>query len=210
VSKVIEKEKTEQKYTDSISSGNAAIFVGHDPNDENKIIINIGNIPPKSDVIFISEFIYSTETSNKQYEFELFRNLPFFKGKDEKIYENCELKGKINIKLKSEIINIEKNIFMKNLTIINEKFQNKKRNDYLIDYKVDNLPSFSWYNLVYIPSSKIYFDINQNEPLALIQKYSFINNEISYFIHFRFKPEIEKNQKRTKEMQIIQLYLYFW
>ena len=199
VSKVIKKEKAEQKYTDSIASGNAAIFVGHDPDDENKIIINMGNIPPKSDVVFISEFIYTTESSNKKYEFEIFRNLPIFVGKDNVIYENCELKGKINIKLKNEIINIEKNILMKNLTIVDEKYKNEKRNDYIINYKIDILPSFSWGNLDYIPSSKIYFDSNQNEPLALIQKYSFVNNETSYFIQYKFKREIENNTDDKKE-----------
>ena len=34
-SKVIKKEKAEQKYTDSIASGNAAIFVSDDPDNEN-------------------------------------------------------------------------------------------------------------------------------------------------------------------------------
>ena len=76
-SKVIKKEKAEIKYTDSISSGNAAIFVYEDPYDDHKIIINMGNIPPNEEVIFISEFIQFVESS-KTYEFELFRNLPIF------------------------------------------------------------------------------------------------------------------------------------
>jgi len=42
-----------------------------------KIIINMGNIPPNEEVIFISEFIQFVESS-KTYEFELFRNLPIF------------------------------------------------------------------------------------------------------------------------------------
>ena len=113
-SKVIKKEKAEVKYTDSIASGNAAIFVCQDPENENGIIINMGNIPPKTDVIFISEFLHFIEVSQK-YEFELFRNLPIFKG-SENIYQNSELKGKINIIAKSEIINIEK--------YFNERFKN--------------------------------------------------------------------------------------
>ena len=40
----------------------------------------MGNIPAKTEVIFISEFIQSIETS-QSYEIELFRNLPFFKEK---------------------------------------------------------------------------------------------------------------------------------
>ena len=79
-SKVIKKSKAEEKYTDSISSGNAAIFVSNDSYNSNRIIINMGNIPPKQEVIFKSEFIQFVESSNS-YEFELFRNLPIFIGK---------------------------------------------------------------------------------------------------------------------------------
>ena len=55
-SKVIKKSKAEEKYTDSISSGNAAIFVSKD-RFNSRIIINMGNIPPKQEVIFKTEFI---------------------------------------------------------------------------------------------------------------------------------------------------------
>ena len=60
----------------------------------------MGNIPGKTDVLFISEFIQSIEASQK-YEFEIFRNLPIFQGKNDEIYENSELSGKINIKTKN-------------------------------------------------------------------------------------------------------------
>ena len=102
-SKVIQKEKAETKYTDSISSGNSAIFVSDDPDNEQRLIINMGNIPPKTEVVFISDFIHPIEASQK-YEFELFRNLPIFQGKNDEIYENSELKGKINIITKNEKI----------------------------------------------------------------------------------------------------------
>ena len=116
-SKVIKKEKAEKKYIDSVSSGNKAIFVSDNQDNENILIINMGKIPSKADIIFISEFIYPIEASQK-YEFDLFRNLPIFKGNDDKIYKNTKLKGKINIMTKNEIINVEKNILMKNLEII--------------------------------------------------------------------------------------------
>ena len=56
-SKVIKKEKAEEKYSDAISSGNAAIFVSEDPYDQNRIIVNMGNIPAYGKVVFTSEFI---------------------------------------------------------------------------------------------------------------------------------------------------------
>ena len=76
-SKLIEKEKVEIKYTDNISSGNAAIFVCEDPYDRNSLIINLGNILHKEKIVFTSEFLSYTESS-ESYEIELFRNLPIF------------------------------------------------------------------------------------------------------------------------------------
>ena len=76
-SKVIKKEYAEKKYIDSISSGNAAIFVYEDPLDENRIIINMGNIPSKSEITFTMEFLRFTDFSNR-FEIELLRNIPIF------------------------------------------------------------------------------------------------------------------------------------
>ena len=184
-SKVIKKEKAEIKYTDSIASGNAAIFVTQDPENENRTIINMGNIPPKNEVIFITEFIHLIESSEK-YEFELFRNLPIFKG-GEDIYQNSELKGKVQIMAKNEIINIEKKILMKNLKIIEEKYENDKKTNYIILYEIDKLPEFSWYKSEYIPSSKIYFDSIDNKPFIYKQESSLKEN--NYIIHYRYKKE---------------------
>ena len=195
-SKVIEKEKAEVKYTDSVASGNAAIFVSDDPDNENRLIINMGNIPPKAEVIFISEFIQTIEAS-KKYEFELFRNLPIFQGKNEEIYKNSELRGKINIITKYEILNVEKNILMKNLKIIEEKYQNESKNEYSIIYQIEKLPNFSWAKLDYIPSSKIYFDLNLNQPFAFIQESSLNSNEINYIIQYKYKKENSLNEKET-------------
>ena len=193
-SKIIKKEKAEKKYTDSVASGNAAIFVCDDPENENRLIINMGNIPSKAKVIFISEFIHPIEVS-QNYEFELFRNLPIFKG--DNIYENSELKGKVNIKTKDKILNVRKQFLMKNLEIIDEKYQNKNKNEYVIIYQIKQLPTFSWYYLDYIPSSKIYFDLNISEPLAYIQESSLNNNEINYFIQYRYKKDNTQKGNET-------------
>ena len=89
-SKVIKEEKAQEKYSDSIASGNAAIFVSQDPKDENKIIVHMGNIPPKTDVIFISNFISPIESSNNKYEFAHFsrrwQNLSKFKNRGRNKY----------------------------------------------------------------------------------------------------------------------------
>jgi uncharacterized protein YegL len=187
-SKVIKKEKSEEKYEDAISSGNAAIFVRYLPDDENKIIINMGNIPPNNEVIFSSEFIYPTEFY-KKYEFEFFRNLPIFMGKNYDIFQNLELNGTINIKTKSKIINVEKDILMKNLNIISENYE--KDNNYVIKYQILKLPSFSWYNFEYIESSKIYFDLDNTHQKLLVQESPspFDPNLKYYFLQYNLTEE---------------------
>jgi len=137
-SKVIKKEKGEEKYNDAIASGNAAIYVIEDTYN-NQIILNMGNIPPNEEIVLISEFLQLTESS-KNYEFEFFRNFPIFKGNDT-VYQNIDLKGKIEIRTNNKIINLQKQILLNNLKIIEEK-KNKNENIYLIKYKIDKLPEF--------------------------------------------------------------------
>ena len=195
-SKVIKKEKAEIKYTDSISSGNAAIFVSEDPYDKERIIINMGNIPANEEVIFTSEYIQFVETS-KLSEFEIFRNLPIFQGKSEE-FHNQSLKGTINIQTQNKILKIDKNILMKELKINEEKYINEEKNNYFISYEIAKLPTFSKYNRDnYIPSSKIYFelDLNQNlnEPLVYCQKSLLNSDELNYIIHYKYQ------KKKTNE-----------
>ena len=187
-SKVIKQSKAEEKYTDSISSGNAAIFVSKDPKNKNRIIINMGNIPPKQEVIFISEFIQFVETSDF-YEFELFRNLPIFKGKDT-LFQNSEIKGTIEINTKSKINKIQKEFLSHDkLNIIEEKFLDENKYSYLIKYEYKNLPELYLYNPViypdiYIQSNRIYFEKENNAPLCIYQK-SPKENEINYIIQYK-------------------------
>jgi hypothetical protein len=193
-SKIIKEEKAQEKYVDSISSGNAAIFVSHDPYDNDKIIIHMGNIPPKKDIIFISNFISPIETSNNKYQFELFRNLPIFQGKNNEIYQNSELKGEILIKSKYQITNVQKNILMKNLQILEEKATSENPNIYTIKYEIKDLPDFYIYNPDYIPCSKIYYDLDNKEPLSLCQELNKNTDEKFYFIQY-----INKNNKSDEK-----------
>ena len=69
-SKVIKKEKAEKKYTDSVASGNAAIFVSDDPENENRLIINMGNIPSKEEVyLYQNLFILLKHQKNMNLNF---------------------------------------------------------------------------------------------------------------------------------------------
>ena len=61
----------------------------------------MGNIPPKEEVIFVSEFLHFIKFTD-YYEFEIFRNLPIFIGKDDEKYTNNKLKENIYIKTKDK------------------------------------------------------------------------------------------------------------
>ena len=104
-SKVISEEKASIKYTDTVSSGNAAIFVAEDKKS-NIFILNMGNIPPKEKVVFISEYIYFTRRTN-YYELEVFRKLPIFINKESNRFSS-KLKETIHIVTKNKISTLSK------------------------------------------------------------------------------------------------------
>ena len=183
-SKIIKKEKANVKYTDTISSGNAAIFVAE--TDKN-IIINMGNIPPKEEVIFISEFLYFIKFSDC-YEFELFRNLPIFIGKEVEKYTNTKLKEKIYIKTKNKISTLSKDINVTELQIKEEKYLNEEKNEYFISYEIGKLPTYYYKE---VNTSKIYFDAVYTEPKIFLQK-SAIFNEDNYIIQYKYKNTQEE------------------
>ena len=122
----------------------------------------MGNILPKQELTFISEFIKFTEYSDN-YEFELFRNLPIFK-RENLIYSFINIKGQVEIKSKK--ITIDKKILSKQLKIIEEKyFDKEKKYNYLLKYEYinlgdllpSNLNNNSYRDLDFIPSSKMIF-----------------------------------------------------
>jgi len=176
-SKIIKTEKAEEKYTDSISSGNAAIYASIDPKDKNKLIINMGNIPPKEELVFTSEFLQFIESSDT-YEFELFRNLPLFvENKAECLTPN--IKGIVEIKTKNKINKIDKEFLSDHINIIEEKYIGDNKCEYLLKYEYKNLPEINLNTKTdYIPSSKIYFWNEMIGPRIIYQK-SLIQNEIN-------------------------------
>ena len=218
-SKVIKTEKAEEKYTDSISSGNAAIYTDIDKEDKNKIIVHIGNIPPKQELIFTSEFMQFTESSNNSLEYELFRNLPILTGKSGNYIENDIIKGTIEINMKEKIKKIKKEFYDK--LIIKEEKNEQEKNIFIIKYEYDRAENFiteekthrnknflfdflndydSTYN-IYIPSSKLYIELHSN-----INLFSQINpknkEEQSFILNYKYIEEGNKNKNKQKENKL--------
>ena len=179
-SKIITEEKACIKYTDSIASGNAAIFVAEDKR-RNLVLINIGNIPPNEKVEFISEYIYFIKHSNF-YEFEIFRKLPIFLNKESQKFPS-KVKETIHITTKNKINILSKEIDIKELKIVEEKYLNEEKTEYLFIYEIEKIPKF-YYNGT--NTSRIYFDTFNSEPKIFYQKSKKLNEDC-YIIQYKYK-----------------------
>ena len=204
-SKIIKEEKAEEKYTDSVASGNAAIYTIIDKDDKNLIIVHIGNIPPKEELTFISEYIQYTESANNSYEYEFFRNVPIMKNKGDNI-PNDIIKGILEIKTRSKITNINKK-FLFDKMIIEEEKLDKNKNLFIMKYNYEinsiksKTESFFFGQLFknisshkskpfYIPASKLLFNLESNN--ALFYQNSLKDKDEQSFI-FNYKITENKN-----------------
>ena len=99
VSKVLSKEKAEEKYNDIIAKGNVG-FISNYSKDNKVYSVNIGNLPPKKSIKLKSTFIQMLDSNDLSYEFNIMENYPDFN------YKELENKNSENKKINA-IINIE-------------------------------------------------------------------------------------------------------
>ena len=74
------------------------------------------------------------------------------------------------------------------MNIIEDKYlDDENKNNYLIKYEYKNLSKLIVYkHLDYIPSNKIYFEIENNSPILFYQKSSIKEDEINYMIKYKY------------------------
>ena len=217
-SKVIKKEKMEVKYTDAIASGNSAISIMEDETNNNRLIINLGNIPPNQELIFTCEFIQYTTFFNDCYQFELFKNIPLLVGNKE-VYQNNKIIGNIVIKSKNKIKNVKKQLLSENIKITKAKYEDENKNKFLISYVIKNIPKITFWNIQYwkkyedieyIPNSKIYFEIELNDSPYIFKQKSLIDiNKNYYNIHYRIpaKECIKKSMELSENLPALFIFL---
>ena len=190
-SKVTNEFKVEENYIVPISSENTIIYVSQNLL-ESSIKINFENLPPNEELILITEFIQFIKNA-KTYEFILFTKYPSFYA-DYYDFKNDVIRGKILIKAMNEIIDVKKEIFLKNLEIIEEKYPiEDNKSKYLITYKIPVASKREFY-FRNINPSKIYFDVREienNRPIIYTQKSSLNQNQRAYVI--RYKENIKKD-----------------
>ena len=79
ISKIMSKEKAEEKYNDTIASGNTGFISKY---KEKEYTVNIGNLEPNQQIKLISIFIQMIGTQDMSYEFSIMEKYPVFHYKE--------------------------------------------------------------------------------------------------------------------------------
>ena len=82
ISKIMPKEKAEEKYNDAISSGNIGLLSKYEDEKMTNYTVNIGNINLKQKVKLNTFFIQKINSYDMSYEFNNMKNYPTFHFKE--------------------------------------------------------------------------------------------------------------------------------
>ena len=104
VSKVMPKEKAEEKYNDSLASGNVGVISRYEE-DNKTYSVNIGNLQPKKSIELRSVFIQIIDSNDLSYQYEIMESYPSFHSKEikNKNSENKTINANFKIKTQSKI-----------------------------------------------------------------------------------------------------------
>jgi len=198
-SKIIEEEKA--KKNDNSKSKDLLIYTKNDTNDENKIIIHIGNIPPEKKFIFITEFIQLNEPIDNLYEIEFYKNIPLIKVFLGDKIPLESIKGLFEIKTNDRIKISKKKISLNNI-IINEEIFNKETNNLIIKYEYAKTSI----NSIKDNKNILSFKLESNNNIKLYSQLSSLNkNEKCYL--FNYKSITKLNEENIKLNPALFLFL---
>ena len=193
ISKILEKEKGEEKYSDSIAGSKTGIFLKYLEKDPNSYSINIGNINPNSIVELNSEFIHFLSSNDMSFCYSTMLNYPNFSDSISKNYLK-NINGKIILNTHSKITRL----IHQNFTI-DKYFKQTFNENYTsceINYKVLN-DSKNYNTTLNI----LFRTEKMNEPYLLSQ-YNPEKDETSYLFGMIYnqkkipnpeKPDLDNN-----------------
>ena len=208
VSKVLTKEKAEEKYNDSISSGNTGIISTY-KESLNYYLVNIGNILSKQKIKLSTSFIQMIGSNDMSYEFKIIENYPMFKcdklnDKETKykiieVNFNLETQSKITrliapfmteeekVKSKYEV-HFENDYKSANIKYIKNFNENNYSKSTLEEYFKDKINKH-----IFLSTFCILFRTEKmNEP-TLYYQYNEKLNETSYSINYVFSSKSLKS-----------------
>ena len=100
ISKVMPKEKAEEKYNDVIASGNVGFMSKYE--DNKSYSVNIGNLASKKRIKLQTIFIEMLGSDDLSYEFNIIDNYPAFYDEKLKDINNKNKKIEANIKIEAQ------------------------------------------------------------------------------------------------------------
>ena len=152
ISKVMPKEKAEEKYNDSIASGNVGIDSSYQDN-QNSYSVNIGNIKPNQKIKLVTVFIQMIGTQDMSYEFNIMEKYPSFHYKElnKEKSRNKIINANIEIETQSKITRLI-------APFLDE--QAKKNSTYEVQYNQD----YKKAKIKYIKNPDNISNINMNNP----------------------------------------------
>ena len=152
ISKVMPKEKAEEKYNDSIASGNVGIYSSYQDN-QNSYSVNIGNIKPNQKIKLVTVFIQMIGTQDMSYEFNIMEKYPSFHYKElnKEKPRNKIINANIEIETQSKITRLI-------APFLDE--QAKKNSTYEVQYNQD----YKKAKIKYIKNPDNISNINMNNP----------------------------------------------
>jgi hypothetical protein len=186
VSKILNKEKAEGKYDDSIASGNSS-FISRYSNRGNSFEINIGNILPNEKIELMTEYYQILSSEDLSYCFRLIQIYPQLKLNNCKYYEYYGIKCDIHISTMSpltRLVTLNKiKLFHYNENIVdNFKYAKISITSGNIVGNGNNIEI----NNKKLPYSclKILFRTEECNSPTLYYQYDKTKNETAYFFHF--------------------------
>ena len=104
LSRVMPKEIAEEKYNDTIASGNVG-FISKYEEDEKTYSVNIGNLMPKKQIKLDSIFMQMIGTQDISYEFSIMNHYPsfYYEEAEDDNPKNKEIVANFEIKTQSKI-----------------------------------------------------------------------------------------------------------
>ena len=186
LSKILNKEKAEQKYDDSIASGNSG-FISRYSNRGNSFEINIGNVLPNEKIELLTEYYQIITSEDLSFCFRLIQIYPQLKLNNCEYYEYYGIKCDIHISTMSPLTRL----------VMLNKISSFHYNENIVDnFKYAKI-SITSANVIVgdknikinnkkLPYSclKILFRTEECNSPTLYYQYDKTKNETAYFFHF--------------------------
>ena len=170
-SKIFEKEKANEKYSDAIAGGNIGIISKYAEEDPNAYSITIGNVAPNVMIELTSEFIQFISSDDMSFCYSVMTSYPTFSDGISRNYLK-NINGKISLKTHSKITRLVNQNFT-----IDKYFKREFNNDNTqcnIEFKILN--DSKNYNSIL---NLLFRTEKMNEPYLLSQ-YNQEKDETSY------------------------------